>query len=185
MHRDQLRPAEQLGSGLGPPRADEQATFAKTAGQRRQALLDAAVEMADRAEVLRAGDDLARLDGLARRDRRHESLRIQALHASGRSRYRKCVSESVPNGSSRNCTPPGRSSLRRGKFGRLSGGAAPIAVITLKTSARCSISSTAMPVSTSRQRATAAACSAVSPSSGPAFRLKLAYRYWHMIRCST
>ena len=95
------------------------------------------------------------------------------------------MSESVPNGRSRNWTPPGRSSLLRGKFGRLSGGAAPIAVITLKTSARCSISSMAIPVSTSRQRPTAAACSAVSPSCDPAFRLKLAYRYWHMIRCST
>ena len=30
---------------------------------------------------------------------------------SGRSRYRKWVSESVPNGSSANWTPPGRSSL--------------------------------------------------------------------------
>jgi hypothetical protein len=56
MHRDQLRPAEQLGRGLGPPRTDEQATFAEAAGQARQALLDAAVEVADRAEVLRAAD---------------------------------------------------------------------------------------------------------------------------------
>src|SRR5215469_17763453 len=63
-------------------------------------------------------------------------------------------------------------------------GAAPIAVITLRTSARCNISSTATPVSTLCHRWTASDCSGVRPSSGPVFRLKVAYRYWHMIRCS-
>src|SRR5215469_8960260 len=42
-----------------------------------------------------------------------------------------------------------------------------------------------MPVSVSRHPPTASACRADSPSSGSVLRLKLAYRYWHMIRCST
>src|SRR5690242_14111920 len=42
-----------------------------------------------------------------------------------------------------------------------------------------------MPVSVSRHPSTASACPAVRPSSGSVLRLKLAYRYWHMIRCST
>jgi hypothetical protein len=103
---------------------------------------------------------------------------------SGRSRYRKWVSDASPNGSSAKCTPGGRYSDGRGKFGRLRAGAAPIAVITFETSARCSISSTAIPVSSLCHRPTASACSGVSPSSAPVLRLKLAYRYWHMIRCS-
>jgi hypothetical protein len=53
------------------------------------------------------------------------------------------------------------------------------------TSARCSISSTAMPRSVRRHRSTAAACSPVSPSAVPSFRLNSAYRYWHMIMCSS
>src|SRR6185312_4712530 len=41
---------------------------------------------------------------------------------SGRSRYRACVRESPPNGSSANSTPGGRYSEWRGKFGRDSAG---------------------------------------------------------------
>ena len=57
------------------------------------------------------------------------------------------MSESVPNGRSANSIPGGRYSRVRGKFGLDSDGAAPIAVMTFMTSARCSISSIAMPVS--------------------------------------
>src|SRR5215471_11442569 len=42
-----------------------------------------------------------------------------------------------------------------------------------------------MPVSVSRHPPTASACPADRPSSGSVLRLKLAYRYWHMIRCSS
>jgi hypothetical protein len=49
---------------------------------------------------------------------------------AGRFRYRKWVSEASPDGISASCTPGGRCSDRRGKFGRASLGAAPIAVIT-------------------------------------------------------
>src|SRR3954468_1716721 len=42
-----------------------------------------------------------------------------------------------------------------------------------------------MPLSTRRHRTTAAACSSVSPSSVSTLRLNKAYRYWHMIMCSS
>src|SRR5262245_50577943 len=60
-----------------------------------------------------------------------------------------------------------------------------MAAVTLATSARWSISSMQMPLSTPRHRATASACASVRLSSAPDLRLNMAYRYWHMIMCSS
>ena len=104
---------------------------------------------------------------------------------SGRSRNRKCRSACSPNGSRSSCTPAGKYPDRCGKLGRPNTGAAPIAVIRFDTSARCSISSTAISWSVLRHRPTASAWSAARPSPLPSLRLNSAYRYWHMIMCSS
>src|SRR5207247_7010239 len=81
--------------------------------------------------------------------------------------------------------PGGKYPDRCGKLGRPNTGAAPIAVIRFDTSARCSISSTAISCSVLRHRPTASACPPVRPSPRPSLRLNSAYRYWHMIMCSS
>ena len=79
--RDELRPAEQFRTRLGPLWPDEHRTLADPLGEGREALLDAAVQVPDRAEILAPGHDLIGLDRGARRRCRHESGGICALRA--------------------------------------------------------------------------------------------------------
>src|SRR5262249_3255681 len=96
---------------------------------------------------------------------------------SGRSRNRKCRSARAPHGSRSSRTAAGKYPDRCGKLGRPNTGAAPIAVIRFDTSARCSISSTAISRSVLRHRRIVSACPAVKSSALPLLRLNSAYRY--------
>jgi len=72
-----------------------------------------------------------------------------------------------------------------GKFGRDRCGAAPMADSRFCTSDRCSISCAAMWKMCLRHLLTASSSLAVRPSPADCFRLNAAYRYWHMIPCSS
>ncbi len=57
--RDQFRPLEMLRGGLGPRRPDEQPRLPVLLAQVREARLDGPVQVPDRGEVLRPGNDVA------------------------------------------------------------------------------------------------------------------------------
>jgi hypothetical protein len=58
-HGHELRPVEVGARGLSARRPDEQVALAELVGEVRQAVLDRAIEVADRGEVLELGHDVA------------------------------------------------------------------------------------------------------------------------------
>ena len=82
----------------------------------------------------------------------------------------------MSNGASRTVMLAGSGPAPIGKFRREKFGAPPIAEIRFDTSARWLISSIAIDTVARRQRAIAASCPAVTPSSSPLFNPKAAYR---------
>jgi len=102
------------------------------------------------------------LHRLPRRHHRHKPLGVLAFHALGPLQVEKVPQGLLPERQQVQLDPEGKYPERCGKLGRPNTGAAPIAVIRFDTSARWSISSTAMPRTVLRHRVTASACSAVT-----------------------
>jgi hypothetical protein len=83
-HGHELRPAKVVGRRLGPRRTDKQPSLTVLLGEMREAVLNRAIKMADRGEVLAPRHDVALLDHRGRvLERGREPLRVLELHPLG------------------------------------------------------------------------------------------------------
>ena len=96
-NRHKFGPAEVLGTRLGTRGSAEQALVVVALRQVVQAILDGAVQVADRCEVLKLRDDLAEPTAGTARSRAPSSSGSARTVPSGRSRNMKCRSARSPN----------------------------------------------------------------------------------------
>ena len=81
--RDELRPLNDFRPGLSAGRPHEHGVLAETRGEPAQSVLDAAIQMPNRHELLTPRHRLLLAQGLERRRDGYEALGIVALHALG------------------------------------------------------------------------------------------------------
>jgi hypothetical protein len=183
--RDELRPAQQLRGGLGPRGSHEHRPLSAAGRQAAQPIGDPPVQVPDRGELLAARQRLSRLHRLTGRPGQDKTGRVRQLDALRALQEQEMPQRLLAERQQVKLHPGREYPDRCGKLGRPNTGAAPIAVIRFDTSARCSISCIAISRSVLRHRPTASAWPAARPSPLPSLRLNSAYRYSHMIMCSS